>query len=79
MTDQEITTKFEQLLKTKQFSQALQYAATQNSTPEVFAEISRLHGDHLYNKGEYKQAMQHYLTTMKYKLIIIFKLKNQGI
>ena len=33
---------------------------------QILAEISRMHGDHFYEKGDYGNAVKHYSKTIKH-------------
>lgn len=53
MTEKENAFKIETFFKKSYFNEAWRFAKNQNSDPKILAEISRLHGDLLYNKSDF--------------------------
>lgn len=66
LTEKENAFKIETFFKRSFFDVAYRFAKNQNSDPALLAEISRLHGDHLYAKGEYQTAIACYIQTAGY-------------
>lgn len=63
LTEKDNNFKFETFFKRSFFDIALRFAELQGVEPPLLAEISKLHGDHLYTKGDYANAIKHYTKT----------------
>lgn len=63
LTEKDNNFKFETFFKRSFFDIALRFAELQGVEPNLLAEISKLHGDHLYTKGDYANAIKHYTKT----------------
>ena len=53
----------ETFFKKSLFDVAHNFAKNHNDDQSLLAEISRLHGDYAYYKGDYEQAVHHYIQT----------------
>ena len=63
LTEKENAYKMETFFKKSFFDVAYTFAKNQNAEEDLLAEISRLHGDHAYQKGDFEQAINHYIKT----------------
>jgi hypothetical protein len=54
LTEKENAYKMETFFKKSFFDVAYTFAKNQNAEEDLLAEISRLHGDHAYQKGDYE-------------------------
>lgn len=66
LTEKDNNFKFETFFKRSFFDVAWRFAEFQGVEPTLLAEISKLHGDHLYTKGDYANAIKHYTKTAGY-------------
>ena len=66
LTERENAFKIETFFKKSYFNEAWRFAKNQNSDPKILAEISRLHGDLLYNKSDFEGAIKQYILTLGY-------------
>lgn len=66
LTERENAFKIETFFKKSYFNEAWRFAKNQNSDPKILAEISRLHGDLLYNKSDYESSIKQYILTLGY-------------
>jgi len=66
LTEKENAFKIETFFKKSYFNEAWRFAKNQNSDPRLLAEISRLHGDLLYNKNDFAGAIKQYILTLEY-------------
>eukprot|EP01017_Pseudomicrothorax_dubius_P039869 TRINITY_DN6172_c0_g1_i1.p1 TRINITY_DN6172_c0_g1~~TRINITY_DN6172_c0_g1_i1.p1 ORF type:complete len:866 (-),score=298.83 TRINITY_DN6172_c0_g1_i1:134-2731(-) len=56
--------KLETFFKKTSYDVALRFAKNQGYEPALLAEISRMHGDHLYSKGDFAGAIKNYKLTV---------------
>ena len=56
--------KFEIFYKKSFFDTAYEYAKNLNYDQKKISEISRRHGDHLYQKGDYLKSIEQYILTI---------------
>jgi len=54
LTEKENAYKMETFFKKSFFDVAYTFAKNQNAEEDLLAEISRLHGDHAYQKGDFE-------------------------
>lgn len=66
LTEKQNAFKIETFFKKSYFNEAWRFAKNQNSDPKILAEISRLHGDLLYNKSDFEGAIKQYILTLGY-------------
>ncbi|KAL4427594.1 hypothetical protein ABPG74_012985 [Tetrahymena malaccensis] len=64
LKEKENAYKIEYFFKRSQFDVAYKFAKNQDSDPALLAEISRLHGDNLYTKSDYNEAIKKYIQTI---------------
>jgi len=58
--------KFEIFYKRSFFENAYEYAKNLNYDKKKICEISKRHGDHLCQKGDYAKAIEQYILTINY-------------
>ncbi|EGR28037.1 vacuolar sorting protein, putative [Ichthyophthirius multifiliis] len=66
LVERENAYKIEYFFKRSFYEVAWKFAKNQNSDLSLLAEISRLHGDNLYGKGEFELAIKKYIETVGY-------------
>ncbi|CAK82335.1 unnamed protein product (macronuclear) [Paramecium tetraurelia] len=63
LTEKENTHKIEIFFKNNYFDVMYRFASNQSSDKTLLAEISRLHGDHLYDQHDFQGAIKQYINT----------------
>ena len=58
LTEKENTFKIEMFFKKNFFDVMYRFASNQSNDKSLLAEISRLHGDNLYEKHDYNNAIK---------------------
>ncbi|KAG6900207.1 hypothetical protein C0993_001472 [Termitomyces sp. T159_Od127] len=66
LQEKSTATKLDHLYRKSLYSLALSLAKTQQLDESSVADIHRQYGDHLYQKGEYDNAMQQFVQTIGY-------------
>jgi predicted negative regulator of RcsB-dependent stress response len=54
------------MFRKNDFDTALKFTKNLKYDEQLLAEISRLHGDYLYNKEEFTKAIEHYKLSIKH-------------
>lgn len=64
LSERDNSFKIETFFKRSFYNEAYRFAKNQNCKESLLAEISRLHGDSLYTKGELANAIKQYILTI---------------
>ena len=66
LVERDNNAKLERLFRSNLFDIALKFATNLHYDEPLLSEISRLHGDHLYGKCDYANAIEQYKKTVKH-------------
>jgi hypothetical protein len=66
LTEQDLPTKMKVLYSKNLYQIAISMARSQGSDEAAVMEIYQMHGDHLYKKGAFDEAITQYIETIQY-------------